>query len=233
MTSHLFLCDLGPGDARHLPALLAKLDEAERARAARFRFDQHRLGYAAAHALKRHALDRFTGAPRPWRFATGAHGKPRLDPPFDRVHFNLSHTDGLVAVALSRSGEIGVDVESTAREPDEATFARLILAPQERAELDGCEDRPNRLLRRWVAKEALVKAIGLGLSLPVAQIVLHGEPPRLVSLPDDHGPTADWSLHTERHGAHWLALATRHGEAAPAACTVMTVEQLILPTPAS
>jgi len=227
VTIQLFLCDLQPGAERHLPGLLARLDSAERDRASRFMFDRDRLGYAAAHALLRHALDQIAGERRPWRFTADAYGKPSLDPPFDSIHFNLSHADGLVAVAVSRRGEIGVDVESALREPDESTFSSLILAPEELAELDGCADRANRLLRIWVAKEALAKAIGLGLSLPVNQIILRGEAPQLIALPEPHGPTSAWSLHSERYGAHWLALATRHGEARPAERIMMTIEQLL------
>lgn len=227
VTIQLFLCDVQPGDDRHLPGLLARLDADERERASRFMFDQDRLGYAAAHALLRHALDQIAGERRPWSFAANAYGKPSLDPPFDSIRFNLSHADGLVAVAISRHGEIGVDVESALREPDELTFSSLILAPEELAELDGCADRPDRLLRIWVAKEALAKAIGLGLSLPVNEIIVRGETPQLIALPEPHGPASAWSLHSELYGAHWLALATRHGEAMPVERTAMTIEQLL------
>jgi 4'-phosphopantetheinyl transferase len=219
VTIQLFLCDVQPGAERHLPGLLARLDSAERDRAARFMFDRDRLGYAAAHTLLRHALDQTAGEQRPWRFTADAFGKPSLDPPFDSIRFNLSHADGLVSV--------GVDVESVLREPDEATFSSLILAPEELAELDGCADRSNRLLRIWVAKEALAKAIGLGLSLPVNQIIVRGETPHLIALPEPHGPASAWSLHSERYGAHWLALATRYGEAAPVERTAMAIEQLL------
>lgn len=227
VTIQLYLCDVQPGDECHLEGLLARLDEGERDRASRFMFDRDRLGYAAGHALLRHALDQVAGERRPWRFATDEYGKPSLDPPFDSLHFNLSHTDGLVAVAMSRGGEIGVDVESALREPDEATFSGLILAPEELAELDGCADRSNRLLRLWVAKEALAKAIGLGLSLPVSEIIVRGETPHLIALPEPHGPASAWSLHSERYGAHWLAIATRHGEASPAERVAMTIGQLL------
>lgn len=227
VTIQLFLCSTHPGDGRHLTGLFSRLDDGERDRASRFIFERDRLSYAAAHTLLRHALDRIAGERQPWRFAIDAHGKPSLDPPFGAVHFNLSHTDGLVAVAVSRRGDVGVDVESTAREPDESTFTNLVLAPDELAELDGCADRANRLLRIWVTKEAIAKAIGLGLSLPVNRIVLRGEPPRLIALPEPHGPAGAWSLHSERYGPHWLALAIRHGEAAPALRIEFSVEQLL------
>ena len=202
----LFLTAVSLDDDRHMPGLLDRLDDAERQRAARFIFDRDRRTYAAAHALLRYALDQEAG-PRPWRFATEAYGKPRLDPPCDDIRFSLSHTDGLVAVALMHGQEVGVDVETASRDPDEAALASLALAPEEVTDLDGFADRRGRLLRLWVAKEALAKAIGEGLSLPLQQIVLRGDPPLVAAMPDGYGVAQAWWLQTERRGAHWLALA--------------------------
>jgi len=225
MTIRLFLCDIQAGDDRNLPGLLSRLSPDERARAARFRFDEDRLSFATAHALLRHALDDVIGATRPWRFAVQAFGKPSLDPPVDDVRFNLSHARGLVAVAVARGRDLGVDVEDALRDPDESTFANMVLAPEELAELEGCADRAERLFRIWVAKEAIVKAVGLGLSLPLRQIVVRGEAPELVAMPRPHGPAGTWSLHTERHGSHWVALAVR-GLLGPVERTVLTVQQV-------
>lgn len=202
----LFLTAVSPDDDHHLGSLLDRLDDAEQARAARFIFDRDRRTYAAAHALLRHALDQAAG-PRPWRFAIGAYGKPRLDPACDDIRFSLSHTDGLVAVALAHGQEVGVDVETASRDPDEAALASLALAPREVADLDAFPDRRDRLLQLWVAKEALAKAIGEGLSLPLQQVVLQGDPPQVVAMPDGYGVASAWWLQTTRHGAHWLALA--------------------------
>jgi 4'-phosphopantetheinyl transferase len=202
----LFLTAVSASDDRHVPCLLDRLDDAERDRAGRFVFDRDRQTYAAAHALLRHALDQQAG-PRPWRFVTGAYGKPRLDPPCEDIRFSLSHTDGMVAVALAQGQDVGVDVEATDRDPDEAALASLALAPEEIADLDGFADRRDRLLQLWVAKEALAKAIGEGLSLPLQQVVLRGDPPRVVAMPDGYGAASTWWLQTERLDAHWLALA--------------------------
>jgi 4'-phosphopantetheinyl transferase len=206
MTLRLFLTAVSADDDRHMPALLNRLDNTERDRAARFIFDRDRRTYAAAHALLRHALDQQAG-PRPWQFVTGAYGKPRIDPPCDDIRFSLSHTDGLVAVALMFGQEVGVDVETASRDPDEAALASLALAPREVADLDQFADRRGRLLQLWVAKEALAKAIGEGLSLPLQQVVLRGDPPQVVAMPDGYGAAPVWWLRTERQDGHWLAMA--------------------------
>jgi 4'-phosphopantetheinyl transferase len=225
MTVRLFLCGVLPADDRHLPGLFARLSNAERDRAARFVRGRDRRAYAAAHALLRRALDLAAGR-RAWRLTANALGKPVLDPPCDDIRFSLSHTDGLVAVALARGRDVGVDVEAAARDPDETVFSSLVLAPEEIAELDRFADRPERLLRLWVAKEAFAKAIGVGLSMPLKRVVLSGEEPRLASLPEAYGAAPEWWLQTERYGAHWLALAV-----SPSPCRVerveMTVENLL------
>jgi 4'-phosphopantetheinyl transferase len=208
MIIQLFLCIVLPVDDQHLSGLLARLDDAEREQAARFAFGRSRRSYVAAHVLLRHALNLAAGR-RAWRFTMNTFGKPSLDPPCNDIHFNLSHTDGLVAVALTRGRDVGVDVEAAFRDPDETIFSSYILAAEEIADLDGLADRPGQMLRLWVAKEAIVKAIGVGLLVPPKQIILRGEVPRLVSVPQLHGPPAEWWLLTERYGQHWLALAAR------------------------
>jgi hypothetical protein len=44
--------------------------------------------------------------------------------------------------------------------------------------------------------------------LPLQQVVVRGDPPRVVAMPSGYGAASTWWLCTERLGAHWLALAT-------------------------
>jgi 4'-phosphopantetheinyl transferase len=75
---------IAPGQWLRLAALL---DNDERARAARFAFEEDRQAYVAAHALLRADLSRRAGgAPQDWRFAAAPLGKPYLlDPPCEGV----------------------------------------------------------------------------------------------------------------------------------------------------
>ncbi|CAH0159790.1 4'-phosphopantetheinyl transferase superfamily protein [Roseomonas sp. CECT 9278] len=199
-------CPVGEQHDALAEALLPRLDEAERARAGRFVFARDRRAYVLAHALLRFALASH-GMRWDARIAADAQGKPRVDPRDGLLHVSLTHTDGLVAVAVAQDHEVGVDAEAAARDPDEAALRALALAPPEIAELDGAADRRQRLLRLWVAKEAVAKAVGLGLALQIRQVVLADEPPRIMALPPACGPVAAWSLHTARQGGHWIGLA--------------------------
>ncbi len=145
----------------------AVLDESERARAARFVFPRNRVEYTAAHVLVRRALAATTGHPAAaFRFEAGAHGKPTawIGGTMAGVHFNLSHTRGMVAVAVAPF-EHGLDVEPLDRTVN-LSIAGRYFCPKEIAWLGGLpeERRGEGFLRLWTLKEAFIKATGLGLS---------------------------------------------------------------------
>lgn len=147
------------------------LDQNEQARAQRFRFEKDRHRYIAAHVSLRISLSEFLGEePAEIVFATGRHGKPELAFNNDWA-FNLSHSDnvGLIAVAPREDfGAIGVDVEVIKAIDDLESLARDNFTAEERDALAGCGDE-NALrlfLRCWTRKEACLKALGTGLTIP-------------------------------------------------------------------
>jgi 4'-phosphopantetheinyl transferase len=157
---------------------LLALDETERARAARFYRASDRLAYVAAHALLRAMLTRALGGrPESWRFVASAQGKPSLDPAMG-VEFNLSHTQGAVACALTRGTPIGVDIEGANRDFDLMALARSYFARTEAALLEAVaeDQRVATFLRLWTLKEAYVKARGDGLSLPFDRFAFSLDP---------------------------------------------------------
>ncbi len=198
--------DVDPGQRRALAALL---DDAERARAARFRFAEDRDAYVAAHALLRVELSRRADrAAGDWRFRATAQGKPCLvDPPRD-LRFSLTHTRGMVAVAISEGIDVGVDVEAADRRVENMKLAERFFAPQEAALLRALEGdaRGEAFFALWTLKEAVVKATGDGLSRGLRGFALALEPPRMVSPPGDG---ADWTLANWRCGAFRVAAAAR------------------------
>ena len=138
--------------------LAALLDDAERARADRFHFDRDRQAYIAAHALARTLLS--AEAPRPpatWRFTEGVHGKPEVvrEPGVPPLRFNLSHTHGLVAVALTLAHDVGIDVETIDPKRAGLEFAERVFAPAEVALLRAAsrEALPDTFFAIWSLKE--------------------------------------------------------------------------------
>lgn len=164
----------GIGAAEHAAAL-RNLSRAERDRAAKFAFERDRLTFAAAHDLLRTVLSQYADvAPAAWEFAPTAHGKPILAGAHSArpLRFNLSHTTGLVACAVSRDADVGIDVEAIRPADDRMDLGELasrFFSRTEAASLDVCEDeeRRQRFVELWTLKEAYVKATGEGLSHPL------------------------------------------------------------------
>jgi 4'-phosphopantetheinyl transferase len=160
------------------------LDQDERARAARFHFDADRRDFIAAHALLRATLTSYLDIPsNAWRFSIDANGKPRVDPRIGspEVAFNLSHTRGLVAVAVTSHGAIGVDVEQIDGAKADFAVAEAYFAPAEVEMLrrTPAAGRPMCFFRLWTLKEAYIKAIGAGLAAPLDSFAFTFEPIRI------------------------------------------------------
>jgi 4'-phosphopantetheinyl transferase len=86
-----------------------------------------------------------------------------------RAWVSLSYAPGLLAVAASLAGPVGVDVEGSSRgdavQPEVARLAERWFDPDEAAWLRDrpAAERSRDFLLLWTAKEALGKALGLGL----------------------------------------------------------------------
>lgn len=148
----------------------ACLDSGERLRATRLLHLDDRCSYIAAHTLKRLLLSALTGRkPAELEFVAEAHGKPRLAGN-ETIHFNLSHTSGMSVVACSRIGPVGVDVECRSLVPIEKDAAKLVLRDDELEIVEAAADRDLAFRRFWTAKEAVAKAEGKGLCMPMRDL---------------------------------------------------------------
>lgn len=144
----------------------------ERERGERFVFDRHRLEYVAAHSMLRNVISEKTKIPpEELNFITDRFGKPKLKlSGTTNLHFNLTHTDGLVACAVS-SNRVGIDIELYNREVN-LDLSDDVLAPLETDQLSKLsnEEKNQRFLQLWTLKEAYSKAIGLGLRQPFTEV---------------------------------------------------------------
>jgi 4'-phosphopantetheinyl transferase len=208
----------------------AMLDDVERARAARFAFERHRREFVAAHALKRLLLSVVSEpAPHAWTFETAPSGKPRVSP-LPGPHFNLSHSEGLVACAVSNELELGIDVEPVdGKAPLEV--ARIHFAPAEQSWIAALPRSEQALAfwRVWTLKEAFIKATGRGLGQPLQDISFSFDPLRVVFHDRALGDSRAW--HFEQRligGGHMLALAWRHaGQDASVSFREMQLDNLL------
>lgn len=154
---------------------LRLLDADELGRYRAFHFDRDRDVYLAAHLLLRHRLSHYAPVgPGQWVFEKSAYGRPELAGPAlacQDLRFNLSHTDGLVACAITNGADIGVDVEALSRPTPGLDIAERFFSRQEydRLRQAPAAQQHELFFGIWTLKEAYVKARGMGLSLPLDQ----------------------------------------------------------------
>lgn len=198
-------------DAAEFAALARLLDPAERERAARFVFPCHRARFIAGRGLLRLVLSRYLGpSPESLVFEYGNHGKPALRsicaPPSPPLSFNLSHSDDLLVIAVANGRQVGVDIERV-RESDEegldtAEIAERFFSSLERRALAQLApaDRRRGFFSCWTRKEAFIKALGRGLSVPLDAFDVSVDPDGPARLLDHRlsheAVAASWSLHT-------------------------------------
>jgi 4'-phosphopantetheinyl transferase len=175
-------------------AAAALLSDGERARCRRLLFEEDRVSFVAGHALLRRALSEVAAVdPRRWRFTAPVPGRPEIEAPAAHrgLRFSLSHTAGLVACAVARERDVGVDVERVAARTGSAALAERCFSPYERSRMAGLPPAGAQALffGLWTLKEAYAKARGLGLRLPLdaASFELAPGAPPVVSFPQGHG----------------------------------------------
>ena len=121
---------------------------------------EHILGRVLARRLLGAALD-MDPISVPLETAPGT--KPRLRGSFPVSDFSVSHSGGRVLVGMTAHGHIGVDVE-TGRSYSERLARRSLDQKEfEQIAVKG-DDRIMAFLERWTAKEACLKAMGIGIS---------------------------------------------------------------------
>lgn len=212
-----------PGDNAPLLAELM-LSEEECARAGRFYFRADYLAYVTAHALLRRALSHYGSlAPERWELETGRRGRPRIPEHQNPsgMSFSLSHTRTLVGCGVSFDGCIGVDIETIGRARDPLRLAQANFAPDEVDHIEAVSGRARdeRFTAVWCLKEAYVKAIGLGISIPLDSFCFRPGS-QLDSVIDFHSDHEDgdppWRFWLFRPSeTHFAAVALLEGGAEP------------------
>ena len=162
-----------------LPALRNWLSGDERERAAAFHFESHRAAYIAAHGVLHDVVARYVGIDRAGiTFATDGAGRPSLAERAAGVDFNLSHAGDAVLVAVAAGQSVGVDVEEISSAPDTMALAERFFAREEIDEIRSSPEGRAAFFGCWTKKEAVVKAIGRGLSIPLDSFVVGAFAPR-------------------------------------------------------
>lgn len=201
---HLWEADLDRASAE---SAFPYLSDDEWSRAGRFRYEQHRNRFIAGRALLRLRLSAYLHCkPAEIIFHYNEWGKPFVANA--RLEFNVAHSDNHFVLALSQE-PVGVDIEKIKTIEDLQLVARTVFSPVELTAwtlLPETEELPA-FYRIWTRKEALLKALGRGVTEFCPAIsVLFAE--RIPALPENlSGP--NWHLEDLELAPHFAAaLAT-------------------------
>jgi 4'-phosphopantetheinyl transferase len=181
----------------HQLAPLLSSDENDRA--ARFQFARHRNAFVVVRGVLRGLLARYTGvSPADVIFEYGPNGKPSL--PGSKIEFNISHTQDIAVLAFTQGCALGIDVECIRPVEQMMQIAARFFSPAEAQELAALpeEQRERAFFLCWTRKEAYIKAVGNGLSMPLNefQVTLkENEPARFVRIGEENPVSSEWILH--------------------------------------
>jgi 4'-phosphopantetheinyl transferase len=159
----------------------------------------HRAVAASAHALLGRLLARSAGLEHTPSIARTKHGKPYA-PTLGGIDFNLSHARDHVLIALAREQPVGVDLERIDRRVEVDELARRFFAPAEADALSALPEahRVPAFLRLWTCKEAVLKALGEGISFGLERVAFdldaHGMPTRVSALALAAGRPDEWQV---------------------------------------
>ncbi len=185
--THVWQGAAGSGQGAADRLRTAVLSAAERDRASLLSPEAAGL-YLASHVATRRILARYLGR-EPAELTLGRrpcpqcpdplHGAPAVTWPPTELSFNLTASGGSWLLAVTTGRPLGVDLELAAGAGGERA-APLALTVGELARLRALADpRPRRalFLRAWTRKEAVVKAVGVGLAADLRQIEVAPECP--------------------------------------------------------
>jgi 4'-phosphopantetheinyl transferase len=203
----------------YIDVLRSVLTPMELARTDRFVRDCDRERAVMARGIARLLLASYLDfEPTALRIVLGRFGKPALCPAHHREPpaFNLSHSGDLLLVAIGRYGStLGVDIERHSDIFDMREMANLVFDSDEISELASLpySQRQTAFFDCWTRKEAIVKALGMGLSQPTSEFrvsLLPGQPVQLLSWLGRVDDLEPWSLQAVPHICGYsAALAVR------------------------
>jgi 4'-phosphopantetheinyl transferase len=206
-----------PADAH--PSLGMLLDTAEQQRFTALRQPADRDRFLVSSGLMRLALAGYLARPpaevvisRVCAECGKLHGKPRLAPPSPgSVEFSVSHSGDRVVVAFAQGAPLGVDVERVQPSFPVDSLAPEVLTRSEAEALRRLNDdeRISGFFVYWTRKEAVTKAMGRGLVMPLQSFSVSAprEPAR-ITWTEDRELARRISLHDLNPGpGHVASLA--------------------------
>ena len=207
---------LFPGVVAEMRQLLS---DDERARADRLQSVDDQRRFIVCRAALRTRLGLMLDVPpASVSFDYGNHGKPALAAPFAGVglQFNVSHSGELALIAVTQGASIGVDIEFPRQLNDRDALVRRYFSRAENIAYFSTPEaeRQQAFFNCWTRKEALIKALGRGLSYPLRKFdvsVSPAMPAKLLRFELQKGPLSGWCLTGFEPAAGYVAAVAVQG----------------------
>jgi 4'-phosphopantetheinyl transferase len=201
--------------------LWSLLSDEEKTKSVTFIFEKDRHQYVITRAMIRLLLSHYYPKidPKNWRFDKNFYGKPYVTNPeiCKAFRFNISHTTGLIVIAVSMQCDIGIDVECLNRKGNDLDIARYYFSKKEYEELNALpkHEKRDRFIQLWTLKEAYIKAKGIGLSLALDSFSYRFQNDGKVTIEFDQAQSEDnpsnWRfLRLKLDQNHMIALASHN-----------------------
>lgn len=212
---HLWLVSIAAMEAQ-LDDLCSLLSEEEINQAERFHFEKDQKRYVVARGMLRKILSQYCQfEPEAHQFGYNQYGKPYLTDN-DWLRFNVSHSGDKILYGFTQNRELGVDIEYVKPFENAHQIVERFFSDHEKNQFRSVPDHmKNRaFLNCWTRKEAYIKALGKGMSLPLDEFSVYfmpDEPACLLETKHDIREKDRWTLQEIKVGEGYVAAVTVEG----------------------
>jgi 4'-phosphopantetheinyl transferase len=199
--------------------MFSTLSDDEHSRAKRFLHPLDRDRFVVGRGIQRDVLSRYAGlTPENLVFQYSQCGKPRLASSLHAsgIRFNGSNSDDVVVLAIALGREVGVDVETFRPLDDATSIIDRFFSTHERNALHKVARGQHAIsfFQCWTRKEAYIKAVGGGLSIPLDSFDVAfgpGEPARLLAVRGCPEEVERWDMLDLQLGDRYVAALVVQG----------------------
>ncbi len=172
------------------------LNDEERQRALKFaRLDLQKKFVKTRGVLRQILASYLDLKPQKIIIKTAKYGKPYLTN--GTLNFNLSHTGNQFVIAVSNTGDVGIDIEHYKDRKSISGLVKKCFSKVERDYWNDLSEQQKNIMfyRFWVRKESFVKAVGRGIALGLDQCIINPEEQDyFLEIPSEYGQASSWRI---------------------------------------
>lgn len=155
--------------------LIGSLSEDEIERSNRFYFEKDRMQFIVRRGILKQIISKYLEInPKNLLFEYNPFGKPFLvtNSLKNNIKFNMSHSKNMALYCISSQKDVGIDIEFTQKKVEFHLIIERFFSHNEKAFIQKIttNKRKEAFFKIWTRKEAILKAIGKGISFPLEKV---------------------------------------------------------------